>query len=147
MRGMYTANTMSSAIEALGMSLPDSSAQLAVSEDKKEDAKTAGAAVVNLIEKNICPRDIMTRQAFENAITVVITLGGSTNAVLHLLAMAHEAEVPLELDDFTEIGKRVPVLCDLKPSGNTICPISSGLVACGPCLKLFLIKDCCMVNA
>lgn len=116
--GMYTANTMSSAIEALGMSLPDSSAQLAVSEDKRTDAKAAGAAVVNLIEKNIRPRDIMTREAFENAITVVITLGGSTNAVLHLLAMAHEAEVPLSLDDFTEIGKRVPVLCDLKPSGK-----------------------------
>jgi len=116
--GMYTANTMSSAIEALGMSLPDSSAQLAVSEDKRVDAKAAGAAVVNLIEKNIRPRDIMTREAFENAITVVITLGGSTNAVLHLLAMAHEAEIPLCLDDFTEIGKRVPVLCDLKPSGK-----------------------------
>ena len=116
--GMYTANTMSSAIEALGMSLPDSSAQLAVSEDKRTDAKAAGAAVVNLIEKNIRPRDIMTREAFENAITVVITLGGSTNAVLHLLAMAHEAEVTLSLDDFTEIGKRVPVLCDLKPSGK-----------------------------
>ena len=116
--GMYTANTMSSAIEALGMSLPDSSAQLAVSEDKRLDAKAAGAAVVHLIEKNIRPRDIMTRKAFENAITVVITLGGSTNAVLHLLAMAHEAEVPLCLDDFTEIGKRVPVLCDLKPSGK-----------------------------
>ncbi|MDA7823106.1 dihydroxy-acid dehydratase [Opitutales bacterium] len=116
--GMYTANTMSSAIEALGMSLPDSSAQLAVSEDKLADAKAAGAAVVKLVEKNIRPRDIMTRQAFENAITVVIALGGSTNAVLHLLAMAHEAEVPLELNDFTEIGKRVPVLCDLKPSGK-----------------------------
>jgi len=116
--GMYTANTMSSAIEALGMSLPDSSAQLAVSDDKKLDAKLAGAAVVNLIEKNIRPRDIMTRKAFENAITVVITLGGSTNAVLHLLAMAHTAGVQLDLDDFTEIGKRVPVLCDLKPSGK-----------------------------
>ena len=116
--GMYTANTMSSAIEALGMSLPDSSAQLAVSDDKKIDAKNAGAAVVNLIEKDIKPRDIMTRKAFENAITVVITLGGSTNAVLHLLAMAHAADVELSLDDFTEIGKRVPVLCDLKPSGK-----------------------------
>ena len=116
--GMYTANTMSSAIEALGMSLPDSSAQLAVYDEKRTDAKAAGAAVVNLIEKNIRPRDIMTREAFENAITVVITLGGSTNAVLHLLAMAHEAEIPLTLDDFTEIGKKVPVLCDLKPSGK-----------------------------
>ena len=116
--GMYTANTMSSAIEALGMSLPDSSAQLAISEEKRIDAEKAGSAVVNLIEKNICPRDIMTREAFENAITVVICLGGSTNAVLHLLAMAHSANIPLELDDFTEIGKRVPVLCDLKPSGK-----------------------------
>jgi len=116
--GMYTANTMSSAIEALGMSLPDSSAQLAVSDDKKIDARNAGAAVVNLIEKDIKPRDIMTRKAFENAITVVITLGGSTNAVLHLIAMAHAADVPLSLDDFTEIGKKVPVLCDLKPSGK-----------------------------
>ncbi len=116
--GMYTANTMSSAIEALGMSLPDSSAQLAVSDEKKNDASNAGAAVVNLIKKNIRPRDIMTRKAFENAITVVITLGGSTNAVLHLIAMAHTAEVELNLDDFTEIGKRVPVLCDLKPSGK-----------------------------
>ena len=109
---------MSSAIEALGMSLPDSSAQLAVSKEKRIDAREAGAAVVNLIRKDIKPRDIMTRKAFENAITVVITLGGSTNAVLHLLAMAHAANVSLELDDFTEIGKRVPVLCDLKPSGK-----------------------------
>ncbi len=116
--GMYTANTMSSAIEALGMSLPDSSAQLAVSEDKRQDAWDAGAAVVNLIQKDVKPRDVMTRKAFENAITVVIALGGSTNAVLHLIAMAHAAEVPLNLDDFTEIGKRVPVLCDLKPSGK-----------------------------
>ena len=116
--GMYTANTMSSAIEALGMSLPDSSAQLAVSEDKRIDARDAGEAVVHLITNDIKPRDIMTREAFENAITVVITLGGSTNAVLHLLAMAHAAEVPLSLGDFTEIGKRVPVLCDLKPSGK-----------------------------
>ncbi len=116
--GMYTANTMSSAIEALGMSLPDSSAQLAISDDKRKDARDAGSAVINLIEQDIKPRDIMTRKAFENAITVVITLGGSTNAVLHLLAMAHAAEVHLELDDFTEIGKRVPVLCDLKPSGK-----------------------------
>ena len=116
--GMYTANTMSSAIEALGMSLPDSSAQLAISDEKKRDAQEAGAAVVNLIKNDIKPRDIMTRKAFENAITVVITLGGSTNAVLHLLAMAHTAEVKLDLDVFTEIWKRVPVLCDLKPSGK-----------------------------
>jgi dihydroxy-acid dehydratase len=116
--GMYTANTMASAIEALGMSLPNSSAQLAVSKDKEEDCRNAGQAVLALIKGNIRPSDIMTREAFENAITVVISLGGSTNAVLHLLAMAHAANVPLNLDDFTEIGKRVPVLADLKPSGR-----------------------------
>lgn len=116
--GMYTANTMASSIEALGMSLPDSSAQLAVSKDKAEDARLAGDAVMDLIKKGIKPRDIMTREAFENAITVTIALGGSTNAVLHLLAIAHSAEVELSIDDFTEIGKRVPVLADLKPSGK-----------------------------
>lgn len=116
--GMYTANTMASAIEAMGMSLPNSSAQLAVSKDKEADALKAGEAVVKMIEAGIKPRDIMTRKAFENAITVVIALGGSTNAVMHLLAMAHAAEVPLEIDDFKRIGKKVPVLCDLKPSGK-----------------------------
>jgi dihydroxy-acid dehydratase len=116
--GMYTANTMACAIEALGMSLPNSSAQTAVSADKTEDCRRAGAAVLNLIEKNLRPRDIMTKAAFENAITVVIALGGSTNAVLHLLAMAHAAEVELSIDDFTRIGKNVPVLADLKPSGK-----------------------------
>lgn len=116
--GMYTANTMASAIEALGMSLPNSSAQLAVSKDKEADCRNAGGAVLELLRQNIRPSDIMTRQAFENAITVTIALGGSTNAVLHLLAMAHAANVELSLDDFTEIGKRVPVLADLKPSGK-----------------------------
>ncbi|RYG58860.1 dihydroxy-acid dehydratase, partial [bacterium] len=116
--GMYTANTMASAIEAMGMSLPGSSGQIAISGEKKTDCELAGAAVLNLIEKNILPRDIMTREAFENAITVVIALAGSTNAVLHLLAMAHAAEVPLSIDDFTRIGKKVPVLADLKPSGK-----------------------------
>ena len=115
---MYTANTMASAIEALGMSLPNSSAQAAVSEAKRDDCARAGAAVVRLIEQGIRPRDIMTRKAFENAITMVIALGGSTNAVLHLLAMAHAAGVKLSLDDFTRIGRRVPVLADLKPSGT-----------------------------
>ena len=118
--GMYTANTMASAIEALGMSLPNSSAQAAISDDKMRDSFDAGAAVLNLLEKGIKPRDIMTRKAFENAITVVIALGGSTNAVLHLLAMAHAAEVELSIDDFTEIGKRVPVIADLKPSGKYV---------------------------
>ncbi|TVR54640.1 MAG: dihydroxy-acid dehydratase [Puniceicoccaceae bacterium] len=116
--GMYTANTMASAIEALGMSLPNSSAQLAISNDKREDCRRAGAAVLHLLERGIRPSDIMTREAFENAITVVIALGGSTNAVLHLLAMAHAAGVPLSIDDFTTIGRRTPVLCDLKPSGK-----------------------------
>jgi dihydroxy-acid dehydratase len=118
--GMYTANTMASAIEALGMSLPNSSAQAAISKDKIEDCRRAGAAVVNLIQLGIKPRDIMTRKAFENAITLVIALGGSTNAVLHLLAMAHAAGVKLSIDDFTRIGKKVPVLADLKPSGKYV---------------------------
>ena len=116
--GMYTANTMASAIEALGMSLPNSSAQAAISQEKSNDCERAGAAVLNLIKRGIRPRDIMTKKAFENAITVVIALGGSTNAVLHLLAMASSAEVKLTIDDFTRIGKRVPVLADLKPSGK-----------------------------
>jgi dihydroxy-acid dehydratase len=116
--GMYTANTMASAIEALGMSLPGSSAQEAVGDQKHNDCRRAGEAVVKLTKAGIRPRDIMTRKAFENAITVIIALGGSTNAVLHLLAMAHAAEVRLGLDDFTRIGKRVPVLADLRPSGR-----------------------------
>jgi dihydroxy-acid dehydratase len=116
--GMYTANTMASAIEALGMSLANSSAQEAISEAKKGDCHRAGQAVVNLIREDIKPLDIMTRAAFENAIAVVIALGGSTNAVLHLLAIAREARVDLSLDDFTAIGKRVPVLADVKPSGR-----------------------------
>lgn len=116
--GMYTANTMASAIEALGMSLANSSAQEAVSQEKLDDSHRAGAAVLNLLRKDIKPLDIMTRKAFENAISVVIALGGSTNAVLHLLAMAREAKVKLTLDDFTTIGERVPVLADLKPSGK-----------------------------
>ncbi|MCS6947408.1 MAG: dihydroxy-acid dehydratase, partial [Steroidobacteraceae bacterium] len=116
--GMYTANTMASAIEALGLSLPNSSAQEAVAPSKLEDCRRAGAAVVALVKQGIRPRDIMTRKAFENAIVVTIALGGSTNAVLHLLAMAHAAKVKLTLDDFTRIGRRVPVLADLRPSGR-----------------------------
>jgi dihydroxy-acid dehydratase len=116
--GMYTANTMASAIEAMGMSLPNSGAQAAVSSDKLIDCFDAGAAVMNMIKKGITPRDIMTKEAFENAITLIITLGGSTNAVLHLIAMAHAAGVKLGIDDFTRIGKKVPVLGDLKPSGK-----------------------------
>ncbi len=116
--GMYTANTMASAIEALGMSLANSSAQEAVSRDKVADCRRAGEAVVNLLRKDIKPLDIMTRAAFENAIAVVIALGGSTNAVLHLLAIAREADVDLSLDDFTRIGAQTPVLADVKPSGK-----------------------------
>ena len=116
--GMYTANTMASAIEALGMSLPNSSAQDAISEDKNSDSRRAGEAVFNLLEKDIKPSDIMTKKAFENAITVIITLGGSTNAVLHLIAMASAINVDLTIDDFTRIGTKVPVLADLKPSGK-----------------------------
>ncbi len=116
--GMYTANTMASAIEALGMSLPNSSAQAAISEDKMRDCFDAGAAVLNLIHLGIKPRDIMTKEAFENAITVLIALGGSTNACLHIPAMAHAAGVEITIDDFERIGKNVPLLADLKPSGK-----------------------------
>ena len=116
--GMYTANTMASAIEALGMSLPGSSSQDAISKSKNEDCVTAGKAIMNLLEKDLKPSDIMTMEAFQNAITVVIALGGSTNAVLHLLAMAHAVGVELQLDDFTKIGKVTPVLADLKPFGS-----------------------------
>jgi dihydroxy-acid dehydratase len=116
--GMYTANTMASAIEALGMSLPNSSAQDAVSREKVNDCLNAGEAIMYLVEHDIKPSDIMTRAAFENAIKVVIALGGSTNAVLHLLAMAHSMGVQLELDDFTTIGKQIPMLADLRPSGK-----------------------------
>mgnify|MGYP000855378963 CR=1 FL=1 len=149
--GMYTANTMASAIEALGMSLPNSSAQNAISDAKKDDCRRAGAAVVNMLKLGIRPRDIMTKKAFENAITVVIALGGSTNAVLHLLAIAHAAKVKLTLDDFTRVGKRVPVLADLKPSGRHL---MSELVAIGgirPLMKELLDRgllhgDCLTVT-
>ncbi len=136
--GMYTANTMASAIEALGLSLPNSSAQEAISLQKREDCTRAGAAVLELLKRGIRPSDILCREAFENAIAVVIALGGSTNAVLHLLAMAYEAGVALELDDFTRIGARVPVLADLRPSGRYS---MSELVAIGgvqPLMKTLL---------
>ena len=116
--GMYTANTMASAIEALGMSLPGSSSQDATSEDKQKDCIDSGQAIMNLLDNDIKPSDIMTKKAFENAITVVISLGGSTNAVLHMLAMAHAIGVQLDLDDFTRIGKKTPVMADLKPFGS-----------------------------
>ncbi|KAA0012887.1 dihydroxy-acid dehydratase [Billgrantia pellis] len=136
--GMYTANTMASAIEALGMSLPGSSAQEAVSQAKRADCEAAGAAVLELLERDIKPSDIMTREAFENAITVAIALGGSTNAVLHLIAMASTVGVELGLGDFTAIGRRVPVVADLRPSGRYM---MSELVAIGgiqPLMKRLL---------
>ena len=136
--GMYTANTMASAIEALGLSLPNSSAQEAVSEDKKQDSERAGAAVMRLIEMDLKPSDIVCKKAFENSVTLVIALGGSTNAVLHLLAMAQCAKVDLTLDDFTTIGRRVPVLADVKPSGKYL---MSELIEIGgiqPLMKILL---------
>ncbi|HUX84180.1 MAG TPA: dihydroxy-acid dehydratase [Chitinophagaceae bacterium] len=116
--GMYTANTMASAIEALGMSLPYSSSNPALSPDKRKECAQAGAAIKRLLSDNICPRDIMVPDAFENAITIVMALGGSTNAVLHLIAMARAAGLQLTLSDFQRISDRVPVLADLKPSGK-----------------------------
>ena len=136
--GMYTANTMASAIEALGMSLPNSSAQDAISQEKTNDCLSAGGAIMRLLEHDIKPSDIMTRASFENAIKVTIALGGSTNAVLHLLAMAHTINVELELDDFTRIGKQVPMIADLKPSGQYL---MSELIKIGgiqPLMKLML---------
>jgi dihydroxy-acid dehydratase len=118
--GMYTANTMASAIESLGMSLPYSSSAPATSEEKIRECKNAGNAILNLLEKDIKPRDIMTRKAFLNAITVAIALGGSTNAVLHLIAMAKSVAVKLTLDDFQTISNRVPFIADLKPSGKYV---------------------------
>ena len=136
--GMYTANTMASAIEALGLSLPNSSAQAAVSKEKTVDCETAGAAVMNLVRRGIKPRDIMTLKAFENAMTVVIALGGSTNAVLHLIAMAHSAGVKLTIDDWTRVGKRVPVLADLKPSGKYVMARLVEIGGTVPLMKMLL---------
>lgn len=136
--GMYTANTMASAIEALGLSLPNSSAQEAVGNAKLEDSRAAGAMVAKLIEDDIKPSDILSKKSFENAISVVIALEGSTNAVLHLLAIAHSAGIPLDLDDFSRIGERVPVLADMRPAGNYS---MSELVSIGgiqPLIKMLL---------
>ncbi len=149
--GMYTANTMASAIEALGMSLPGSSSQAAVSPDKIRDCREAGKAVMNLIQKGIRPSDILTREAFENAITVICALGGSTNAVLHLLAMAWTAGVKLDIDDFTRIGKNVPVLADLKPSGKYVMWELVKIGGIQPLMKMLLAKgllhgDCLTVT-
>ena len=149
--GMYTANTMASAIEALGMSLPGSSAQEAISPEKREDCRKAGEAIQWLLDNDIKPSDIMTRKAFENAITMVIVLGGSTNAVLHLLAMADAIGVELNIDDFTEIGKRVPVLADLRPSGRYLMSELIEIGGIAPLMKRLLAKgllhgDCLTVN-
>ncbi len=136
--GMYTANTMASAIEAMGMSLPNSSAMAAISPEKAEDCFRSGIAAQKLVEQNICPRDIMTKKAFENAITVVTALGGSTNAVLHLLAMAHAAEVDLTLEDFQRIGAKTPVLADLRPSGRFLMVDLVNIGGLQPLLKRLL---------
>ncbi len=138
--GMYTANTMASAIEALGLSLPDSSAQLANSKDKLADCERAGKAVLELLKRNIRPSDILSLAAFENAITVVIALGGSTNAVLHLIAMAHSAGIKLTLEDFERVGRRVPVLADLKPSGKYNMAHFVRIGGLQPLLKMLLDK-------
>ncbi|MFA5923119.1 MAG: dihydroxy-acid dehydratase [Methylococcaceae bacterium] len=149
--GMYTANTMASAIEALGMSLPNSSAQAAISNDKRLDCERAGAAVLELLKNDIKPSDIMTKAAFENAITVVIALGGSTNAVLHILAMANACNVDITLDDFTRIGKHVPMLADLKPSGHYQMAELIEIGGIQPLMKILLDKgllhgDCLTVT-
>ena len=149
--GMYTANTMASAMEALGLSLPNSSAQNAVSEAKKIDSRNAGIAVRNLIKLGIKPSDILCKESFENAITVSIALEGSTNAVLHLLGIAHAAGIKLELDDFSRIGTRVPVLADMRPAGQYA---MSELIEIGgiqPLMKLLLTEgllkgDCLTVT-
>ncbi len=139
--GMYTANTMASAIEALGLSLPNSSAQEAVSKQKRQDSFDAGGAVSQLIDLGIKPSDILSREAFENAIVVAIALEGSTNAVLHLLAIAHAAKIPLELDDFTRIGKNVPVLADMRPAGQYAMSELIDIGGVQPLMKMLLDAD------
>ncbi len=136
--GMYTANTMASAIEAMGMSLPGSSSQDAVSKEKEQDCKDIGSAIDILLEKDIKPSDIMTEAAFENAIRVVIALGGSTNAVLHLLAMAKSIDVPLSIDDFEKIGKSSPLVADLRPSGHFLMSELNEIGGIQPLMKRML---------
>ncbi|MFT7630327.1 MAG: dihydroxy-acid dehydratase [Mariniblastus sp.] len=138
--GMYTANTMASAIEALGMALPFSASIPAEDPGKIDECHRSGAAILNLLEKDIKPRDIMTREAFENAMTVIMALGGSTNAVLHLIAMARSVDVPLTLDDFQVVSDRIPFLADLKPSGRFV---QEDLHAVGgtPAVMKFLLAE------
>jgi dihydroxy-acid dehydratase len=138
--GMYTANTMASAIEALGMSLPYSSSNPALSDEKKQECARAGKAIKILLEKNICPSDIMTREAFENAVTVIMALGGSTNAVLHLIAMAWSVGVEWSQDDIQRISDKVPVLADLKPSGKYLMEDVHKIGGVPALMKYFLQK-------
>ena len=149
--GMYTANTMASAIEALGLSLPNSSAQEAISENKRVDSYAAGAAVLELIKRDIKPSDILSLNSFENAITTVIALEGSTNAVLHLLAIAQAANIPLAIDDFDRIGKKVPVLADMRPAGQYAMSELINIGGIQPLMKSLLEKgflhgDCLTVT-
>ncbi len=149
--GMYTANTMASAIEALGMSLPTSSSTPAESVEKRDECRRAGAAVRLLLERDIKPRDIMTRAAFENAMVVVMALGGSTNAVLHLIAMARAVDVPLTIDDFQAVSDRVPFLADLKPSGAFVMEDMQGIGGTPALMKYlwqngFINGDCLTVT-
>jgi len=149
--GMYTANTMSTAIEALGMSLPGSAAHPALSAEKASDVREAGVAVLELLKKNIRPSDILNKESFENAITVVMALGGSTNAVLHLIAMAQALQIPLTLSDFDRIGKKTPHLADLKPSGKYVMADLHKIGGTAPVMKLlydagFLHGDCMTVT-
>ena len=149
--GMYTANTMASAIEAMGLSLPYNSSNPAISDDKQEELLTIGEAMQNLLEKNILPRDILTKEAFENAITVIIVLGGSTNAVLHLIAMAKAVNVDISLDDFQRISDKTPFLADLKPSGQFVMEDLHKIGGVPGVMKLlldkgYLHKDCLTVT-
>ncbi|WP_101842518.1 dihydroxy-acid dehydratase [Halobacillus sp. Marseille-P3879] len=149
--GMFTANTMASAVEAMGMSLPGSSSNPAVSADKSRDSRKAGQAVYNLLEKGIYPKDIMTKKAFQNAITVVMALGGSTNAILHLMAIAHTIDVDLSLDDFEYARKRVPHIADLRPSGKYVMADLHDIGGVPAVMKLLLDKgllhgDCLTVT-
>lgn len=139
--GMYTANTMASAIEALGMTLPFDSSYPAVSQEKQEETSQIGTAIYQLLEKNLKPRDILTREAFENALRIVIVLGGSTNAALHLIAMAKAAEVPLTLDDFQSMSDRTPLLADLKPSGRFVMEDLYNVGGVPAVMKLLLEND------
>lgn len=149
--GMYTANTMASAIEAMGMSLPNSSSNPAVDQSKKDECAAAGQAIYNLLKLDLKPRDIMTRKAFENAITVVMATGGSTNAVLHLIAMAKAVDVALTQDDFQKISDRIPLLADFKPSGTHLMGALHKIGGMSSVLKYLLEKgflhgDCITVT-